>query len=59
MQEVALFENSPRAGVSPIGYAVDANVRRRAPGEIASAVSQAIFVALTAALFVAWMATSH
>ena len=59
MQEVALFEHSPRASVSPTAYAVDASRRRRPSSEIASAVSQALFVAITAALFVAWMATSH
>ena len=59
MQEVALFEHSPRASVSPTAYAADTNFRRRAPSEIASAVSQALFVAITAGLFVAWMATSN
>jgi len=59
MQEVALFERNPRAGVSAVAHAVDANFRRRPSSAIAGAVSQALFVAATAVLFVAWMATSH
>jgi hypothetical protein len=51
--------SSPRASVGAIAYAVDANRRRRLPSEIASLVSRAIFVVATAALFVAWMATSR
>ena len=58
LQEAALFAHSPRAGVSAIAHAVDANIRRRPSSAIAGFVSQALFVAATAALFVAWMATS-
>jgi uncharacterized membrane protein len=51
--------NSPRVSFGATAFAVDTNRRRRPASEIASLVSRAIFVALTAALFVAWMATSH
>ena len=58
MQEVALFERRHRASVSAVAHAVEANFRRRSSSAIAGFVSQALFVAATAALFVAWMANS-
>jgi hypothetical protein len=58
IQEVPVIDNNFRArGAIPI--AAGANFRRRPPGEIARVVSQAIFVAITAALFIAWMISSH
>ncbi len=59
LQEVAVIENSARARVGAIPIAAGANFRRRPPGEIARVVSQAIFVAITAALFIAWSISSH
>lgn len=58
IQELAVIDNNARArGAIPI--AAGANLRRPPPGEAARSVWQAIFVAVTAALFIAWMISSH
>ena len=54
-----MIEDSPSANAGAIAYAVNMNIRRRPPSEIAAAVSRAIFVGATAVLFVAWLASSH
>ena len=54
-----MIENSPHASVSAIALAADMNFRRRSRSEIARAASRAIFVAVTAVLFLAWLASSH
>jgi hypothetical protein len=59
IQEIVVFEDSPRAEVGAIASAMDMNFRRRPPSEIARVVSRALFVGATAVLFVAWMASSH
>jgi hypothetical protein len=59
IQEVAVIDNNARARLSAIPIATGANFRRRPPGETARIVSQAIFVATTAALFIVWMISSH
>ncbi|HYA71603.1 MAG TPA: hypothetical protein VEF36_00450 [Roseiarcus sp.] len=58
IQEVAVIENSARARVGAIPIA-GANFRRRPPGGVARIASQAIFVAITAALFIAWLISSR
>ncbi len=58
-QEVAVIEDSPSAKAGAIAFAADMNLRRRPPGEVARAVSRAIFVGATAVMFVAWLASSH
>lgn len=59
VQEFAVIENRPRARVGAIPIAAGMNFRRRPPGETARTVSQAIFVAITAALFIVWLISSH
>jgi ammonia channel protein AmtB len=59
IQEVAVVEHSPRARFSAIAVAADTNFRRRPPIEIVRTLFQVAFVAVTAALFIAWLASSH
>jgi len=59
IQEAAVIENSARARVGAIPIAAGANFRRRPPGGVARIASQAIFVAITAALFIAWLISSR
>jgi hypothetical protein len=59
IQEVAVIKNSARARVSAIPIAAGMNFGRRPSGEVARIVSQVIFVAITAALFIAWLISSH
>jgi len=59
VQELAVIENNARARVSAIPIAAGANLRGRPPGEVARIASQAIYVAITAALFIAWLISSH
>ncbi len=54
-----MIEDSLRPESSVLALAVGAPLRRRTPSEIARTVSQAIFVAATAVLFVARVASSH
>jgi hypothetical protein len=53
--EAALLAESPRNRIRPMCAALDTNSRRRSGDEFALAISQALFVALTAALFIAWL----
>ncbi|MGD0563444.1 MAG: hypothetical protein ABSA66_10150 [Roseiarcus sp.] len=54
-----MIKNSARARVSAIPIAAGMNFGRRPSGEVARIVSQVIFVAITAALFIAWLISSH
>jgi hypothetical protein len=54
-----VIEDSPRPEFSAVALAAAMPMRRRPPAEIAQVVSRAIFVATTAVLFVAWVASSH
>ena len=59
IQEFAVIENSLRPESSAVALAADMRLRRRSPSEIARTASRAVFVAATAVLFVAWVASSH
>ncbi|MGD0185652.1 MAG: hypothetical protein ABSC25_10440 [Roseiarcus sp.] len=54
-----MIENSLRPESSAVALAADMRLRRRSPSEIARTASRAVFVAATAVLFVAWVASSH
>jgi hypothetical protein len=58
-QEAAMFPDSPRNRIRAVSAAVDVNSHRKAGAALALAVSQALFVAVTAALFIAWLTIAH
>lgn len=54
-----MIDNDARGRVRAIPIAAGMNFRRRSPSEIARIVLQVIFVAVTAALFLAWLTSPN
>jgi len=59
IQEAAMIKDNQSVGLRVAALADDPTCGRRPRGEIAGAVSRALFVGATAALFVAWLALAH